>query len=33
MNGAFNQITGTWNDGQGNSGTFSGSVDQCIFVP
>jgi len=33
MNGAFNQITGSWNDGQGNSGTFSGSVDQCIFVP
>lgn len=32
MNATFNQITGSWNDGQGGSGTFSGSVDQCIFV-
>jgi hypothetical protein len=32
MNAAFNQVAGTWNDGQGSSGTFSGSVDQCIFV-
>jgi hypothetical protein len=30
MNSTFNQITGTWNDGQGSSGTFGGSVDACI---
>ena len=30
---SFNSITVTWNDGLGNSGTFSGSVDDCIFVP
>jgi hypothetical protein len=30
MNAAFNAISGIWNDGQGNSGEFSGSVDACI---
>ena len=33
MNASFNQISGTWDDGQGSAGTFSGSVDECIFVP
>lgn len=30
LNAAQNQITGSWDDGQGNSGTFTGSVDACI---
>jgi hypothetical protein len=30
MNGAFNQISGAWDDAQGSSGSFSGSVDACI---
>lgn len=33
LNETFNLISGSWNDGQGNSGTFTGSVDACIFVP
>lgn len=33
VNGTFNAITGSWDDGQGNSGTFQGSVDACIPVP
>jgi len=30
LNAAQNQVSGTWDDGQDNSGTFSGSVDACI---
>jgi hypothetical protein len=30
VNSTFNAVSGTWDDGAGSSGTFTGSVDACI---
>ncbi|HEX5819146.1 MAG TPA: hypothetical protein VFY20_09720 [Gemmatimonadales bacterium] len=30
VSSGFNSIAGTWDDGQGSSGSFTGSVDACI---